>query len=154
MEDCELCGNPTGDIYVVSVEDVELRVCAKCAKGKKVITVQSDSNKKKPQAQRSFMPQRKKEEDQSLIENYGTAIRNAREKMQLPLPVLAEMLNEKETLLLRIEQQQTLPPIALTKKLEKALKIKLIDESVDTEANSGGRSGDKVTLGDFILKKK
>jgi len=32
-----------------------------------------------------------------LIDNYGKVIREAREKMQLPLKVLAEMLNEKET---------------------------------------------------------
>ncbi|MDE1869005.1 MAG: TIGR00270 family protein [Candidatus Micrarchaeota archaeon] len=154
MEDCELCGNPTQDIYVVSVEDVELRVCAKCAKGKKVISTQSDASKKKTRAPRFAMPQKKKEEDQSLVENYGAVMREARERMQIPLPVLAEMLNEKETLLLRIEQQQTLPPIALTKKLEKALKIKLIDESVDTEAHTSRGGGDKVTLGDFIVKKK
>ena len=154
MEDCELCGNPTGDIYVVNVEDVELRVCAKCAKGKKVLSTQSDASKKKQYGQRFSMPQKKKEEDQPLIEGYGNAIRSAREKMQIPLPVLAEMLNEKETLLLRIEQEQTLPPISLTKKLEKALKIKLIDDSVATETGGSRGNTDKVTLGDFIVKKK
>jgi putative transcription factor len=149
MEECELCGAPTKSVYVVNVEDVELRVCAKCAEGKKVIKSQSYGA---DVARRSSRP--KREEDQPLVENYGKIIHDARDRMQLPLKVLAEMLNEKETLLARIEQQSTLPTIALTKKLEKALSIRLIDSNSDTDtsASSGARKGG-ATLGEFVSKK-
>jgi putative transcription factor len=149
MEECELCGAPTKSVYVVNVEDVELRVCAKCAEGKKVIKTQSYG----PNIART--PSRpKREEDLPLVENYGKIMHEARDRMKLPLKVLAEMLNEKETLLARVEQQSTLPTIELTKKLEKALSIRLIDSSSENDSgmSSGARTG-KATLGEFVSKK-
>ena len=141
---------PTKSVYVVNVEDVELRVCAKCAQGKKVIATQSY-----PTSPGKKMPARRvKEEDQTLVEDYGNVIRKAREGMKLPLKVLAEMLNEKETLLARIEQQGTLPTVELTKKLEKALSIKLIEnpESQSSGSAAGSRKAG-ATLGEFIDQK-
>lgn len=149
MEECELCGAPTKSVYVVNVEDVELRVCTKCAQGKKVVKTQNYT----PDAARK--PSRpRREEDQQLVENYGKVIREARDRMKLPLKVLAEMLNEKETLLSRVEQQSTLPTIELTKKLEKALSIRLTDSDSGTDTGispSTKKSG--ATLGEFVDKK-
>ena len=147
MEECELCGAQTKNAYVVNVEDVELRVCAKCAQGKKVLSKPSYKI-----AAKATRP--KREEDQPLVENYGKVIRAARDRMDLPLKVLAEMLNEKETLLSRVEQQSTLPTMKLMKKLEKALSIRLIDAEADVDSGSTSaarKSG--VTLGDFVNSK-
>jgi putative transcription factor len=149
MEECELCGAPTKSVYIVNVEDVELRVCAKCAQGKKVIT----THEYKPAVARKATRPRS-EEEQSLVENYGKVIREARERMKLPIKVLAEMLNEKETLLARIEQQSTMPTMKLTKMLEKALSIKLIESAESPGAGSvtGGKKSN-ATLGEFINSK-
>lgn len=149
MEECELCGAKTNDIYIVDVEDVELRVCAKCSKGKKIVS-KIEQRQSRP---KQFAKPAKAEEAQ-LVENYGIAIHNARESMRLPLKVLAEMINEKETLLLRIEQQRTLPSIELTKKLEKALRIKLAEtaQPQGTRSRSIG-SGDRITIADYMKKK-
>ena len=152
MEECELCGRGVKDIYLVNVEGAELRVCVNCARGKKVIASYTE---KAAQQKKSNYARPVREEDQPVIENYGAAIRNARERMKLPLKVLAEMIAEKETLLLRVEQQRTIPSMALTKKLEKALGIKLIDMTSDTGGDSrGSGGGDGISLGDFIKRKK
>ena len=149
MEECELCGAQTKSAYVVNVEDVELRVCAKCAQGKRVISnpgYKLDTGKK--------VTRPKREEDLPLVEDYGKVIRAARDRMDLPMKVLAELLNEKETLLSRVEQQSTLPTVKLTKKLEKVLDIKLIDATADVETGSSSaarKSG--ITLGDFVSSK-
>jgi putative transcription factor len=148
MEECEICGAKTKDIYIVNVEDVELRVCTKCAKGKKIVSKVVE----KKQTGKFF--KEKKNEEPQLVENYGTVIHSARESMKIPMKVLAEMLNEKETLLLRIEQQRTLPSMQLAKKIEKALGIKLAEPEQQNEGSSFGGKGDKVTLGDFIIKRK
>jgi putative transcription factor len=148
MEECEICGTRAKDIYIVDVESVELRVCTKCAKGKKIVAKAVDS-----QALTKKMATKRKDDEPQLVENYGTLIHNARESMKLPIKVLAEMINEKETLLLRVEQQKTLPSVALTKKLEKALSIKLAEQEKVGEL--GGRSGssDGATIGEFISRK-
>jgi putative transcription factor len=149
VEECEICGSKTKDVYIVNVEDVELRVCTKCAKGKKIVSkVVERTNKPKMAGIES------KKEEAQLIDDYGVAIHNAREAMKLPLKVLAEMLNEKETLLLRIEQQKTLPSVELTKKIEKALSIKLADTGEPQEKSYGGNRGDKITMADYIKRKE
>ena len=96
-----------------------------------------------------------KNEVPALIENYGIAIHNGREAMKLPLKVLAEMISEKETLLLRIEQEKTMPSTELTKKLEKALGIKLTDVQ-QPDGDNKARIGrvENATLGDFMTRRE
>lgn len=152
MEECELCGNKTANIYVVDVEGVELHVCAKCAKGKRVISrIEAESGKSAGHGSKKVQAQPKhSEEEAEVIDDYGKVMREAREKMKLPLNALAEMINEKETLLYRVENQKTLPTIGLAKKLEKALNIKL-ERSIPKveEAGHGDRKG-SATIGEFI----
>ena len=91
------------------------------------------------------------EENEQVREGFGTAIRSRREQMKLPLKVLAEMLNEKEGMLSRVEQQKTLPPEDLIKKLEKTLNIKL-EESGPQEPSAQrvqAKAG-AATLGEFV----
>ena len=146
MEDCELCGRPTERVYVVDVEGVELRVCPKCAKGKKVIRdasvpIKTSKLRSAPRAQHGEL---------QLVDDYGARIRSGREAMKIPLKVLAEMLNEKETFLSRVEEQKTAPPEALVKKLEKALGIRLLEEPPAEAQESARRGKENATLGDFV----
>lgn len=149
MEECELCGRQTKDIYVLSVENVELRACASCAKGKKVIRTELDRARTSTSA-KNVRPKRISDEDLELMDDYATKIRQAREKMKLPIKVLAEMINEKEHLILRIEENKTKPDIALTKKLEKFLKIKLTEEPAEESGNYQAKRIQGATLGDFV----
>jgi ribosome-binding protein aMBF1 (putative translation factor) len=78
-------------------------------------------------------------------------MKEARERMKIPIKVLAEMLNEKETLLSRVEQQKTLPPEELRKKLERALGITLQESERSEQKVSmiGRKSQEGATLGEF-----
>ncbi len=150
MEDCELCGRPTETVYVLNIENVEMRTCARCAKGKKVIRMESYAEPKKAKVQAITRPRHVSDEDKVLIEDYGIAVRRARERMHLPIKVLAEMLNEKEHLLVRVEEQKTKPTIDLTKKLEKALRIKLTEEAPEEGKVYTSRASESATIGDFV----
>ncbi len=153
MEDCELCGRPTETVYVLNIENVEMRTCAKCAKGKKVIRTESYAEPKKAKMQAtSARPRQVSDDDKVLIEDYGFTVRRAREKMHLPIKVLAEMLNEKEHLLVRVEEQKTKPTIELTKKLEKALRIKLTEDAVEESRAYTNKVSESATIGDFVGK--
>lgn len=146
MEECELCGRQMKDVYIVSIEGADLRVCTGCARGKKVIYREVEQPKN---VQRKTI--RKTDEDVELVEGYGRRVRAARDSMQIPLKVLGEMINEKEAHLLRVEEEKTRPSIELTKKLEKALNIKLTQLKEDVQ-RIGVRKQEGVTLGDFFSK--
>jgi len=149
MEDCEICGKRSDDIYVVNVEEAELRVCTKCAKGKKIVSKVVE----RKAAPKNIGTVRKGDIEQ-LVENYGAVIHEARERMKLPVKVLAEMISEKEKHLLHVEQQRTRPSEELRKKLERALSVRLVEPSQGADESVDGKGGgDSVTLGDFITKK-
>jgi putative transcription factor len=151
MEECEICGKKSSDLYIVNVEEVELRVCTKCAKGRKIISRISDEKK---EARRMVGATPKKNDFDQLIDNYGEVIRNARESMKMPIKVLAELISEKESHLLHIEQQKTRPSEELRKKLEKELGIRLVEPAAGQDEKGGRGGGDGATLGDFVIKKK
>jgi putative transcription factor len=148
MEECELCGRKIEYAYVIDVEGVELRVCADCAAGKHVI---EEPKQKGVKTYRKISTS--SEEQKNVVEGYGKIIKEARERMKIPLKVLAEMINEKETLLLRVEEEHTLPSIELTKKLEKALNIKLTGEDTEDDDKHGSyKNSTEASLGEFIKK--
>ena len=85
------------------------------------------------------VPVVREKETEELVENFGEVIRNAREKQGLPIKVLAEMINEKESTLVRIEKQKSSPGEKTRHKLEKELRIKLLAKA--TEKKRAGAAG-------------
>ncbi len=147
MEECELCGENIDSVYGINVEGVELRVCSSCAKGKRIVYREDKRSMKREIAKKQAKPRR---EEVEIVDNYGLKIRKARESMKLPLKVLAELINEKESLLARVESEGTLPSEVLTRKLEKALSIKLEQQVVEQERAQRRDKKENATLGEFV----
>jgi putative transcription factor len=93
-----------------------------------------------------------------LAEGFGTRIRKAREKLGLSHEELGKRINEKVSLLRKIETGKMTPDDKLTAALEHVLKVKLIvpaKEDKLPEAKILKRPSRELTLGDLIeLKKK
>ena len=147
--ECDICGKETNIIYVVEVEGAVMNVCAECSKGKKVIDKIDLSRQEKKVAK----AKEEKEKESEIIEHYGEAIRKAREKLGLPLNVLAERINEKASTLLRIEEEKTLPTDKVVKKLEKELGVKLLEEKKE-EPTVHIKPDEPITLWDAAEKKE
>ncbi len=127
-------------------------VCDNCAAGKKIIG-KIDLGGKGAGKKDSYSLKSNVVEEDEVVDNYGTLIRKGREKLGLPLKVLAERINEKESTMLRVEEQRTLPSVTLTKKLEKELGIKLTSKAAPVNsAMPTGKSG-PITLGDAAFTK-
>ena len=90
-----------------------------------------------------------------MVEDYAERIVKARNNRDLTRTAVAEIINEKESFLERIEKGKARPDEALAKKLEKELEIELLEEvSVGNFEPSKGKKG-PLTLGDIIeLEKK
>ncbi|MEM0201440.1 MAG: multiprotein bridging factor aMBF1 [Candidatus Micrarchaeaceae archaeon] len=152
MYDCEICGKKTESLYIIDVEGAELTTCKKCAEGKNVIEIMEENiNNKK------HNPKKSKEETPEVLEiidNYGDIIRNARESMGVPVKVLAEMINEKESMLIRIEHGRLLPSDKVIYKLEKNLGIELKTTVVEKTSKEKKDPDSPITLGDAAGFKK
>jgi len=163
---CELCGRDVRRTKRVIIEGVVLNVCNECAKfgvelgGKSptkpvsppdYIRMRIENIKRRKSKRRDFI-----EEEEVLVEDYGDRVRKARERMNLTQEELASKINEKSSVIAKIERYEFHPDKNLIKKLEKFLGIKLTEKVSPIKTSASG-SSKTLTLGDLIemeLKKK
>jgi putative transcription factor len=85
--------------------------------------------------------------------DYDERIRAAREQQGLSQEDLASQLNEKASVIRKLERGDILPSDDVQKKLEKKLGISLTEGSSDEEADWSGGSSTTTTLGDVVKRK-
>jgi len=165
---CEVCGHKIyGKSYKVMIEGAKLTVCSQCAKHGTIVwgepTPKSMMEKPKATLQPLKIQSKKPLEttlDTSLeiIENFDLKIRRAREKLGLTHEELGKKINEKVSLLKKIETRRIPPDNKLAAKLEHALKIKLLVPAMEEKVSQTKipkPASREVTLGDLIqLNKK
>ncbi len=146
--DCEICGRGES-VAIISVEGAKMNACRNCSShGKMIYNLRDEPKKEKPTSSKT-------QEVEDIIENYAKLIHGKRESMGLPIPVVAERINEKESYLENIERGHMKPTLAVAHKLEKELGIKLIEKVVEEVSSpvDPGVSKD-ITLADFIVTDK
>ncbi len=148
MPECEICGKKVDTVYEIVLDGAQMLVCEKDAKGRDVV------NAFGPDAGsgRARRPVSEEPTQEELVEGYGEVIRKSREAMGLPVRVLAERINEKESTLTRIEKQETLPSEKTRKKLEKELGIKLLNKEPEEKRFVQSGKNEPPTLWDMAKK--
>lgn len=158
---CEVCGN-RDSAFIVLIEGAKLLSCPSCARGGKILHSLNDQaplsdspityEKRPPKAFR---------EEETIVDNYGSIIRSARNKKGLKREEVAKSINEKESYLEHIEKEKTLPPFKVLRKLEKFFEIKLIEKTSPSLVDQGSLGKDQrgraITLADMLdeqLKEK
>ena len=139
---CEICGTEIkGEVYRIRIDASELSVCKSCArlgtvvveakKGKEVLEPQhANSNvnakpKRKPISKLYTQIDHEIEaemEIDAVEEDYGRKIKEAREKAGLKQAELAQKINERHSLLRKIENEELMPGEEVRKKIARALK--------------------------------
>ncbi|WP_435318184.1 multiprotein bridging factor aMBF1 [Haloarchaeobius sp. TZWSO28] len=178
MVQCEMCGAETSQPKTVKVEGAELDVCDNCADfGTEVKTQQSSSTSTKYSTGSSGSSSSSSSKSSGssrsgggggssrrrdmfddmdeIAQDYDDRIRRAREKKGLSQSDLASELNEKASLVRKLERGDTLPSDRMQTKLEKFLGISLkaggsSEEEKDWKSDSGGTT---QTLGDVVKRK-
>ena len=159
--ECEICGKPVSETNPTraKIEGSVVVVCKECAK---LGTIQKTPPKPKLQKNKkeksNVQPKRNYRNDEpteELIENYNTAVRNARESKNWSREDLGRKINERVSVINRIESGKMTPDNKLTKKLEKALNITLFEDVNDVDLNQylNNTSGER-TLGNIMKIKR
>lgn len=179
MVQCEMCGAETQSPTTIKVEGAELQVCDSCTDfGTEVTTTDSSSTSTKYSTSSSGASggsssgggtsssgssssggggSRRSDmfdEVDELAQDYGDRIRRAREGRGLSQSDLANELNEKASLIRKLERDEVLPSDDVQTKLERELDISLSAGGGDEEAEwEGGSSTGEYTLGDMVERK-
>ena len=167
-KECPICGSIIwGKGQRVLLEGAKITVCHNCAQhGKKIQKPPSSAQTKKsypynrkPQPKRQ-VSKGKFVDDLEITPDYAKKIRNKRNSLGLNQDQFAQKLNEKPSLLRRIEAGKVEPTIKLAKKIEHVYKIKILKKADENEAmvqkNKYMKKSNGTSLGDiaFIKKKK
>jgi putative transcription factor len=91
-----------------------------------------------------------KENEFVLASGYGKKIRYARETRGLTREEFANRINEKESVIKRIEDEEMEPDEELTKRIEKFLGIKLTERYEERIKQKDEKKRPKLTVGDVV----
>lgn len=148
---CEMCGKEA-DIVEADIEGVELNVCPGCVK----FGVQKSvffGPKKAGELHSNEFSRRKtarSEPELKIAANYSQLIRLARDKRNLNQEDFAKLINERESLVAKWESGLMKPNIDAARRLEKLLRIQLVEEEDSISFAAEKRKADELTLGDFV----
>jgi putative transcription factor len=148
--DCDICGRAAEIAYVVEIEGAMMTLCERCAKGKTPVRVLGEERMQKSTARKEPAAR----DEPEVVSDYGHRIRSARDAIGMSTKVLAEKINEKESTLIRVENQRMLPDETLRKKLERELGIKLMEQVPRGRTSAAGGSNTPTTLWDAAIRKE
>jgi putative transcription factor len=146
---CDLCGSQT-KLYQAVVEGSIVDVCSNCLKfGKQLEKKDSFDVEKLTKINKKI----KEENLDFLRDDYNTLIREKREKLNLTQEELAKKLNEKTSVIQKLENKSITPNDKLVKKLEDFFGFKLT-ENYDAANVDISIKNQTLTIGDLIKFKK
>ena len=163
--ECEICGKPVPENNPIKakIEGSVMVVCKECSKLGKIqkaqpkpkFVKQNKTNKKRPTTTRNKVYSRNEEPSEELIEDFSLEVRKAREAKNWSREVLGKKINERVSVINRIETGKMTPDTKLTKKLENILDIKLLEkvDNIDLNQFINNSSGER-TLGNIMKIKR
>ncbi|WP_407377223.1 multiprotein bridging factor aMBF1 [Methanobrevibacter sp.] len=161
--ECEICGKPVPEHNPIraKIEGSVMIVCKDCAKLGKIQKtppkpkfVQQKNKQQKNTRNRNYSS-RRDEPTEELIEDFDLKIRKARESKDWSREQLGKKINERVSVITRIETGKMTPDTKLTKKLEKTLNITLLEkvDNIDLNQFVSSSAGER-TLGNIMKIKR
>ena len=139
MNECEICGSNKAN-RKTKIDKAILIVCDKCVSfGEEIRPPQMKIKKTIPKLE---------EAEEVLKPDFSEMIRTSREKMKLKQDELAKKLNEKSSVIKRVEEGWD-PSPSLISKLEKFFNIKLTENTEEKSVEKRTKK-EKLTIGDVV----
>jgi putative transcription factor len=162
MPACEMCGREA-PVRTVTIEGTRMQTCPSCSKfgvevaghgaevtGRSRITQALDDRAARQRPRDIFQAQ-----DQEIVDDFGKLIREGRQRKGLTQEELARKLNERQSVLSKVEAGTQRPTDDLAKRLQRELGINLYEKAPSEEQGPAPRSvGSGFTLGDLIKREK
>jgi len=159
---CEVCGNRiVGKSYRATIEGAKMIVCGNCARlssaSWELLPPQRMKRLAKPSPAKIVKKRQPSEpiQELELVDDFGSRVRQGREKLGLSHEDLGRKIGEKVSVLRKIESRRMTPDHKLASKLEHALRLKLLVPPLETKVPSKHLPQPReVTLGDIAHVKR
>ncbi len=154
MVDCDMCGKKGISPIKVKIEGTVMTVCSNCAKyGERLAdpkTMVNNFNSNRPRFKKT-----NPDENKFITKDFARLVKEARERKGLKQEDVAKQLNEKESIIHKVESNHFKPSFRLARKLEHFYHIKLIEEyktglTKDVEESTERRDS-TLTMEELVL---
>lgn len=155
MVDCEMCGKRDISPVRAMIEGTAMVVCDSCAKyGKRLVDHSRKVTSREKKIKKGSSQREDPDKNKVLVDKYNILIKQAREKRGLKQEEVAKRLNEKESLIHKVESGQFRPRLQTIRKFERFFSVKLIEEFTEKERPSQQFNSpeEKLTMGDLLKK--
>ena len=151
MPSCELCGKDSDSLTKTKIEGATLKACESCAEMEDKVETGSKKGRKKKTGNKSRTRNRN---TKTLAPNYGEKVKKAREDEKLSVSEVADDLNEKESVIKRIEKEDLKPDQSLASKISGKFNISLYTNTEVSNVDTESGDSRKATLGDVAEVKE
>ena len=153
---CEMCGAESVLLLPRKISGSVLQVCSKCGDSG------SEPTHRESIGHRAYVSQTLQKRNQKrrysdidpdenvLVSNYGTLVRQAREKLGIDHATLASKISEKKSIVTSVESGNLHPNEKLINKLENFLKIKLTEDIEEQSEFNSKKIKEGLTMGDLL----
>ncbi len=151
---CDLCGKSVDALSKTLVEGVAMDVCSPCTKYGKVLSPPAATKQQK--TARNELHETPELSEDHLVQDYNLILKKAREKLSMTQEDFAKHINERISIVQKVERKEFEPTIASARRWEKVLHVKFVEKgSPASEESSLAHAASKegLTLGDFMRKK-
>ena len=150
---CEVCGDEIrGQPYRRIIEGGRMTVCGRCSS---FGTSEWSPSMPRERPRGRPAPRRPRSEVEAaetlgMVDDYGAKIRKARQRMGMTVEDFSRKINEKESVIKKLEKEELNPDRKLIQKLTGALKIELLEVGdAPAAAPVARRASTSRTLGDI-----
>jgi len=154
---CEICEKGIDRGKRIKLEGSIVVVCGDCSRYGEVVE-EVKSYKPKPKVIEKAeikKPEFNLEIGEGLVEGYSELIKRKRESLGMKQEELARKINEPTSVIHRIESGKFEPSPQVSRKIQSALGIKLLERSEMGELQTlNGEFPKELTLGDLVIVKK
>jgi len=147
-----MCGSE-GKLFRAMIEGSEMRVCNNCSKFGKVLGEVREEAKAVRKVKKVEIIE-EPEVIEMVVSDFSMKVRNKREQIGLNQKDFAKKINEKESVVHKLENGEFSPSLDLARKLEKMFGISLIEEYEEKKEKIEKTAGEGITVGDLIRIKK
>ncbi len=124
MTQCEICGTEIkGEAQYIIIGSSKLFVCKSCARYGTIVVDKKTKPKSRVKSESRLYEQMDHEIEEGMEEGYGRRIKEAREKAGLKQAELAKRINEKQSLLRKIENEEIIPGKEVMRKINRVLNL-------------------------------
>ena len=155
---CEVCGQEIrGEPRRRVIEGAKMVVCGRCTHYGSEDWSPISSNRPRRRNRRSVV-RRKSEVEQAeeleLVVDYGKIIKTARQNAKMSVEDLARKIQEKESVIKKLEKEEFNPNPSLARKLQRVLGIEIMEKVENSSGPILSRPLGTRTLGDLIRFKE